>query len=113
MQDHRGLASVAYRLDGHRYDGARDRILLCPRFPPDDQRPASPLKHSLIGRYLPTAVAGPDNLTARGGMQVGACLAGVAFLKGLGLVHSISHMVGAEFDTPWFDNAIATCGAAV
>ena len=54
---------------------------------------------SLIGRYLPTAVAAPDNLIARGGMQVGACLAGVAFLKGLGLVHSISHMVGAEFDT--------------
>ena len=54
---------------------------------------------ALIGRYLPTAVAEPANLTARGGMQVGACLAGVAFLKGLGLVHSISHMVGADFDT--------------
>ena len=63
---------------------------------------------SLIGRYLPTAVAEPANLTARGGMQVGACLAGVAFLKGLGLVHSISHMVGAEFDTHHgLTNAIA------
>ena len=63
---------------------------------------------SLIARYLPTAVAEPDNLTARGGMQVGACLAGVAFLKGLGLVHSISHMVGAEFDTHHgLTNAIA------
>ena len=63
---------------------------------------------SLIGRYLPTAVAEPDNLAARGGMQVGACLAGVAFLKGLGLVHSISHMVGAEFDTHHgLTNAIA------
>ena len=50
---------------------------------------------ALIGRYLPTAVAEPANPTARGGMQVGASLA-VAFLKGLGLVHSISHMVGAS-----------------
>lgn len=32
-------------------------------------------------------------------MLVGACLAGIAFLKGLGLVHAISHMVGAEYDT--------------
>ena len=32
-------------------------------------------------------------------MLVGSCLAGVAFLKGLGLVHAISHMVGAEYDT--------------
>lgn len=54
---------------------------------------------ALIGRWLPSAVEVPGNLTARGGMQVGACLAGVSFLKGLGLVHAISHMVGADFDT--------------
>ena len=53
----------------------------------------------LIGRWLPLAVEEPGNLVARGGMQVGACLAGVSFLKGLGLVHAISHMVGADFDT--------------
>ena len=38
---------------------------------------------ALIGRWLPTAVATPDNMMARGGMQIGACLAGVSFLKGL------------------------------
>ncbi len=54
---------------------------------------------ALISRWLPVAVDEPDNLTARGGMLLGACLAGIAFLKGLGLVHAISHMVGAEFDT--------------
>jgi alcohol dehydrogenase class IV len=54
---------------------------------------------ALIGRWLPSAVEEPGNLVARGGMQVGACLAGVSFLKGLGLVHAISHMVGADFDT--------------
>ena len=53
----------------------------------------------LIGRWLPTAVATPNSMMARGGMQIGACLAGISFLKGLGLVHAISHMVGAEYDT--------------
>ena len=38
-------------------------------------------------------------MMARGGMLVGSCLAGIAFLKGLGMVHAISHMVGAEYNT--------------
>jgi alcohol dehydrogenase class IV len=54
---------------------------------------------ALIGQWLPCAVEEPGSVTARGGMQIGACLAGVSFLKGLGMVHAISHMVGAEFDT--------------
>ena len=53
----------------------------------------------LIGAWLAPAVSEPGNLRARGAMQVGSCLAGIAFLKGLGLVHSISHMVGAAYDT--------------
>ena len=53
----------------------------------------------LVARWLPVVVAEPDNLEARGGMLAGSCLAGVAFLKGLGLVHAISHMIGAEYDT--------------
>ena len=53
----------------------------------------------LVSKWLPTAVHEPSNLAARGGMLVGSCLAGIAFLKGLGMVHAISHMVGAEFDT--------------
>lgn len=53
----------------------------------------------LIRRHLVRAVETPDDLEARAGMLVGSCLAGIAFLKGLGLVHAISHMVGAEFDT--------------
>ena len=54
---------------------------------------------SLIAKWLPVAVAEPTNISARGGMHVGSCLAGISFLKGLGLVHAISHMVGAEFNT--------------
>jgi len=53
----------------------------------------------LITAWLGTAVRDPQNIEARGGMLVGSCLAGVSFLKGLGLVHAISHMVGAEYDT--------------
>lgn len=54
---------------------------------------------ALVWRWLPVAVAEPDNLAARGGMLTGSCLAGVAFSKGLGNVHAISHMVGAEYNT--------------
>ena len=53
----------------------------------------------LINKYLVASVEEPENLEARGGMLVGSCLAGISFLKGLGFVHAISHMVGAEFDT--------------
>lgn len=53
----------------------------------------------LVNTWLRTAVHEPGNIDARSGMLVGSCLAGISFLKGLGLVHSISHMVGAEFDT--------------
>jgi len=54
---------------------------------------------ALVSKWLPIAVQEPLNMQARGGMLVGSCLAGVAFLKGLGMVHAISHMIGAEFDT--------------
>ena len=54
---------------------------------------------TLVSKWLPIAVSEPNNMAARGGMLVGSCLAGIAFIKGLGMVHAISHMVGAEFDT--------------
>lgn len=54
---------------------------------------------AMIAKWLPVVVEEPQNLTARGGMLVGSSLAGIAFLKGLGMVHAISHMVGAEFNT--------------
>ena len=53
----------------------------------------------LIYPNLPIVYRDPSNLIARGKMLVGSCLAGISFLKGLGFVHAISHMVGAEFDT--------------
>ena len=53
----------------------------------------------MISKSLYLAVEVPQNLAARGGMLVASCLGGIAFLKGLGLVHAISHMVGAEYNT--------------
>ena len=53
----------------------------------------------LIRRWLTRAVSAPHDIEARGAMLVGSCLAGVSFLKGLGLVHAISHMIGARYDT--------------
>ena len=54
---------------------------------------------SLVSENLTLAVDEPNNIKARGAMLVASCLGGIAFLKGLGLVHAISHMIGAEFDT--------------
>ena len=54
---------------------------------------------ALVAKWLPVAVRAPENMAARGGMLVGSCLAGIAFQKGLGHVHAISHMVVAEFNT--------------
>ena len=54
---------------------------------------------NLIGNNLLEVYKNPDNLNARGAMLIGSCLTGISFLKGLGLVHAISHMVGAAYDT--------------
>lgn len=53
----------------------------------------------LIGLWLPTAVEDGSDLEARGAMLTASCLAGISFLKGLGLVHATSHMIGAVYDT--------------
>ena len=54
---------------------------------------------NLISKSLVLAVEEPNNLFARSAMIMGSYLGGVSFLKGLGNVHSISHMIGAEFNT--------------
>ena len=54
---------------------------------------------SLIGENLQKVVSSPDDIEAREAMLVGSCLAGISFLKGLGLVHAISHMIGAVYNS--------------
>lgn len=50
----------------------------------------------LIAKYLPRAVAQPDDLEARGAMQVAACLAGTSIdNSGTGVAHALGHALGA------------------
>lgn len=53
----------------------------------------------LIADHLPTAVRDGGDLEARSRMLAAASMGATAFQKGLGAVHSISHPVGAIYDT--------------
>ncbi len=53
----------------------------------------------LIHDWLPTAVKDGTNLTARANMMAAASMGATAFQKGLGAIHSLSHPVGAIYDT--------------
>ncbi len=53
----------------------------------------------LVKDNLPSAYRDGTNLTARGHMMSAAAMGAVAFQKGLGAVHAISHPVGARFGT--------------
>lgn len=49
--------------------------------------------------YLPRAYRNGEDITARAHMMAAAAMGAVAFQKGLGATHSISHAVGALFNT--------------
>lgn len=53
----------------------------------------------LVLENLPRAFHTPDDLTARGHMMSAAAMGAVAFQKGLGAIHSLSHPVGAVYNT--------------
>ncbi len=53
----------------------------------------------LVRDWLPVAVKDGGNLTARGHMMSAAAMGAVAFQKGLGAIHALSHPVGAVYDT--------------
>src|SRR3546814_11691160 len=53
----------------------------------------------LIKTFLPHAVLDGDDLEARGMMLAAASMGSPAFQKGLGAIHSLSHPVGARYDT--------------
>lgn len=48
---------------------------------------------------LPKVVSDPTNIEARGHMMSAAAMGATAFQKGLGAIHSLSHPVGALYDT--------------
>jgi alcohol dehydrogenase class IV len=53
----------------------------------------------IINTYLPRAVENGRDLEARAYMFAAASMGATAFQKGLGAIHSISHPVGARYDT--------------
>jgi alcohol dehydrogenase class IV len=53
----------------------------------------------LVKRYLPAAVADGTDLEARGNMLTAASMGAAAFQKGLGSIHSVSHAVGALYNS--------------
>jgi alcohol dehydrogenase class IV len=53
----------------------------------------------LVKEALPRAYARGSDVTARGMMLAASAMGAVAFQKGLGAVHSLSHPVGAVYDT--------------
>jgi alcohol dehydrogenase class IV len=53
----------------------------------------------LIKNWLPEAVKNGKNLEARAHMMAAATMGATAFQKGLGAIHSLSHPLGAVYDT--------------
>ncbi|MFE3837175.1 iron-containing alcohol dehydrogenase [Pseudogemmobacter sonorensis] len=53
----------------------------------------------LVFENLPLVHHAPENLPARGHMMSAAAMGAVAFQKGLGAIHSLSHPVGAVYGT--------------
>ena len=53
----------------------------------------------LVNEYLPRAYADGTDLEARAQMMAAAAMGAVAFQKGLGAIHSLSHPVGAVYGT--------------
>jgi alcohol dehydrogenase class IV len=53
----------------------------------------------LVKEWLPKAYADGSDVEARGHMMSAAAMGAVAFQKGLGAIHALSHPVGALYDT--------------
>ena len=53
----------------------------------------------LVKEYLPRAVADGKDIEARAHMLAAASMGATAFQKGLGAIHSLTHPVGALYDT--------------
>ena len=54
---------------------------------------------SIIHKYLLTAFRDGKNIEARGNMLVASSMGSTAFQKGLGAIHSLSHPIGAIYNT--------------
>jgi len=52
----------------------------------------------LVKEYLPRAYANGEDIEARGHMMSAAAMGAVAFQKGLGAIHALSHPIGAHYN---------------
>ncbi len=52
----------------------------------------------IIAKFLPKAFEDGRNIRARGRMLIGSTMGAVAFQKGLGAMHALSHSLGGLFD---------------
>lgn len=53
----------------------------------------------LVFEYLPKAYANGSDIEARANLMAAAAMGATAFQKGLGAIHSLSHPIGALYDT--------------
>jgi alcohol dehydrogenase len=53
----------------------------------------------IVLEHLPVVADDPTNIESRGQMLVAAAMGAIAFQKGLGGMHALSHPIGARFDT--------------
>ncbi|MFN3262627.1 MAG: iron-containing alcohol dehydrogenase [Pikeienuella sp.] len=67
----------------------------------------------LVKTALPRAVAEPTDILARADMMAAAMMGAVAFQKGLGAIHAISHPVGAHHHTHHGMTNAAVMGAVL
>ena len=54
---------------------------------------------SIIKKYLQKAFSNGEDIEARGNMLAASSMGSIAFQKGLGAIHSLSHPVGALYNT--------------
>ena len=54
---------------------------------------------SIIKKYLQRSFSNGDDIEARGNMLAASSMGSIAFQKGLGAIHSLSHPVGALYNT--------------
>ena len=54
---------------------------------------------SIIKKYLQKSFSNGDDIEARGNMLAASSMGSIAFQKGLGAIHSLSHPVGALYNT--------------
>jgi len=53
----------------------------------------------LVKEFLPRAFEIPDDIEARAQMMAAASMGAIAFQKGLGAIHALSHPIGAMYNT--------------